>query len=74
MELTIRCLLIETKVKDLTVVDFQYLIPDAFKDVMDGVIEDVLALSSNNHLKSIEEAKNDYKEGNVKSLEDIFNV
>jgi len=61
-------------VKDLTVVDFQYLIPDAFKDVMDGVIEDVLALSSNNHLKSIEEAKNDYKEGNVKSLEDIFNV
>jgi len=74
LELTIRCLLIETKVKDLTVVDFQYLIPDAFKDVMDGVIEDVLALSSNNHLKSIEEAKNDYKEGNVKSLEDIFNV
>ncbi|HJH28327.1 MAG TPA: hypothetical protein C5S51_01320 [Methanosarcinaceae archaeon] len=67
-------MLIETKVKDLTVVDFQYLIPDAFKDVMDGVIEDVLALSSNNHLKSIEEAKNDYKEGNVKSLEDIFNV
>ncbi len=64
----------ETKVKDLTVVDFQSLISDAFKDAMDDVIEDVLALTSNNHLKSIEEARDDYKEGNVKSLEDIFNV
>lgn len=74
MELTIRCLLMETKVKDLTVVDFQSLISDAFKDAMDDVIEDVLALTSNNYLKSIEEARNDYKEGKVKSLEEIFNV
>ena len=64
----------ETKVKDLTVVDFQSLISDAFKDAMDDVIEDVLALTSNNYLKSIEEARNDYKEGKVKSLEEIFNV
>ena len=64
----------ETKVKDLTVVDFQSLISDAFKDAMDDVIEDVLALTSNNHLKSIEGARNDYKDGNVKSLENIFNV
>ncbi len=63
----------ETKVKDLTVVDL-HLISDAFKDARDDVIEDVLALTSNNHLKSIEEARNDYKEGNVKSLEEIFNV
>lgn len=63
----------ETKVKDLTVVDL-HLISDAFKDAMDDVIEDVLALTSNNYLKSIEEARNDYKEGKVKSLEEIFNV
>ncbi|MCL7411655.1 MAG: hypothetical protein P1P69_04410 [Methanosarcinaceae archaeon] len=64
----------ETKVKDLSVVEFQSLISDAFKDAMDDVIEDVLALTSNNHLKSIEEARSDYKEGKVKSLEEIFNV
>lgn len=64
----------ETKVKDLPVVDFQSLISDAFKDAMDDVIEDVLALTSNNYLISIEEARNDYKEGKVKSLEEIFNV
>ena len=64
----------ETKVKDLTVVDFQSLMSNAFKDAMDDVIEDVLALTSNNHLKSIEEARSDYKEGKVKSLEEIFNV
>ena len=73
MELTIRCLLMETKVNDLTVVDL-HLISDIFKNAMDDVIEDVLALTSNNHLKSIEGARNDYKDGNVKSLENIFNV
>ncbi len=63
----------ETKVNDLTVVDL-HLISDIFKNAMDDVIEDVLALTSNNHLKSIEGARNDYKDGNVKSLENIFNV
>ncbi|MBW6469828.1 MAG: hypothetical protein K0A90_01230 [Methanosarcinaceae archaeon] len=58
----------------MSVVEFQSLISDAFKDAMDDVIEDVLALTSNNHLKSIEEARSDYKEGKVKSLEEIFNV
>ena len=48
-----------TKVKNLIVVVF-HLISDAFKNAMDDIIEDVLVLTSNNYLKSIRDAKNDY--------------
>jgi len=36
------------------------------------LIEDILALSSDEYLRSIEEARTDYKEGKVKYLEEIF--
>jgi len=36
--------------------------------------EDILALSSDKYLRSIEEARSDYKEGKVKSLEEIFDI
>ena len=36
--------------------------------------EDFLALSSDNYLKSIKEAREDYKKGKVKSYEEVFNV
>ena len=38
------------------------------------LIEDLLALSSDEYLRSIEEARTDYKEGKVKYLEEIFDV
>jgi hypothetical protein len=41
---------------------------------MEGLIEDMLALSSDEYLRSIEEARSDYKEGKVQSLEEIFDV
>ena len=61
----------EMKVKDLTVVELQSLISDAVRGAIEDLIEDILALSSDEYLRSIEEARSDYKEGNVKYLEEI---
>lgn len=65
---------IETKVKDLTVVELHSLISDTVKETMEDLIEDIVALSSDEYLHSINEARTDYKEGKVKSFEEIFNV
>ncbi|CAD7769972.1 hypothetical protein FHEFKHOI_00722 [Candidatus Methanoperedenaceae archaeon GB50] len=64
----------ETKVKDLTVGELQSLISDTIRGAMEDLIEDVLALSSDEYLRSIEEARSDYKEGKVKHFEEIFDV
>ena len=64
----------ETKVKDLTVGELQSLISETIKGAMEDVIEDIAALSSDEYLHSIEEARNDYKAGNVKPLEELFDV
>ncbi|MCD4808500.1 MAG: hypothetical protein K8R17_01220 [Methanosarcinales archaeon] len=67
-------LLIETNVKDLTVMELHFLISDTVKETMEDLIEDMLALSSDEYLHSINEARNDYNEGRVKNFEEIFNV
>ncbi len=64
----------ETKVKDSTVVEFQSLISDTMRATLKDLIEDVSALSSPEYLKSIEGARNDYREGRVKHLEELFDV
>lgn len=61
-----------TKVKDLTVEELKTIISDTVKDSMQDIVEDMLALSSEEYVRSIEEARSDYKEGRVKSFEDIF--
>ncbi len=58
----------EAKVKDLTIGEFRSLISDSVKEAMEDLVEDILALSSPKYLRSIEEARRDYKEGKVKSL------
>ena len=60
------------KVKDLTVEELKTVISDTVKDSMQDIVEDMLALSNEAYLRSIEEARNDYREGRVKSFEDIF--
>ena len=62
----------ETKVKDLTVDELQSLISDTIKSTLEDLIEDMLALSSDEYLQSIKEARKDYKEGRIKYLEDII--
>jgi len=64
----------EMKVKDLTVVEFRSLMSDTVRGVMEDLVEDILALSSDEYLRSTEEARTDYKEGKVKYLEEIFDV
>jgi len=64
----------ETMVKDLTVGELRSLISDTVRGTMEGLIEDMLALSSDEYLRSIEEARSDYKEGKVQYLEEIFDV
>lgn len=61
----------KAKIKDLTVEEFQSLIAKTVKDAMEDFMEDVLALSSDSYLKSIEEARKDYKKGNFKYLEEV---
>ncbi|MHA1649224.1 MAG: hypothetical protein ACTSYB_03440 [Candidatus Helarchaeota archaeon] len=64
----------EPKIKDLTVKEFRTLISETVKDIIEDVLEDFLALTSDQFIKSIEEARTDYKEGKVKHLEEIFDV
>lgn len=59
------------KVKDLTIEEFQSLISTIVKDTIEDYMEDMIALTSKNYLKSIKEARDDYKKGNFKYLEDI---
>jgi hypothetical protein len=68
------CLRMDTKVKDLTVGELQSLISDTIRGTLEDVIEDIVALSSDEYLRSIAEARRDYNEGNVKPLEEIIDV
>ena len=67
-------ILMITKVKDLTVDELRSLVSDTVRGVMEDSIEDMVALTSERYLQSIDEARRDYKEGRVKSFEDVFNV
>ncbi|GBD03927.1 hypothetical protein HRbin19_01228 [bacterium HR19] len=60
-----------TKVKDLTVEELKTLILEIVKESIEDIIEDILALSSEEYLRSIEEARKDYKEGRIKRIEEI---
>ena len=60
-----------TKLKDLTVDEFRTLISNSVKESMEDLLEDLTALSSKEYLTSIREAREDYKHGRVKSLEEI---
>ena len=58
----------ETKVKDLAIEELRSLVSDTVREDMNNSIEDMLALSSDDYLKSIEEAGNDYKTGRVRFI------
>lgn len=58
------------KVKDMTAEELQKLIADTVNSVVEDLMEDILGLSSDNYLKSIEEARKNYKDGKITKLED----
>ena len=64
----------EAKVKDLTVEELKYLISNTIKESLEDIVEDILALSNSEYLRSIEEARADYKEGRIKTLEEISDI
>ena len=63
-----------TKVKDLAVGELQSLISATIKSAMEDALEDIVALSSDEFLRSIEEARSDYKAGRTKTIEALFDV
>ena len=60
------------KVSDMTVEELKELISESVRESVEDIIEDFLALHSEEYLKSIEEAREDYKNGRVKSFEELF--
>jgi len=60
-----------TKLKDLTVGEFRTLVSNSVRESMEDLLEDLTALSSKEYLTSIREAREDYKHGQVKSIEEI---
>ncbi|MHC1611023.1 MAG: hypothetical protein ACXQTW_05440 [Candidatus Methanospirareceae archaeon] len=64
----------EMKVKDLTVGELKSLISDTIKESLEDLVEDIVALSSEEYLRSIEEARTDYKKGRIKYLEEILQM
>ncbi len=59
------------KIKDLSVNELKDLIKATVRETIEDFIEDNEALNSNDFIKSVEEARNDYKSGNVKSIEEL---
>ena len=62
------------RITDLTVEELQVVISNTVNAAMKDSIEDIMALSSDNYIKSIKEAREDYKKGMTKSFEEVFNV
>jgi len=60
------------KVSDLTIEQLKTLIADAVRESLEELIEDIIALSSPSYLQSIEQARNNYKEGRVKELDEVI--
>jgi hypothetical protein len=64
----------EKKIADLTVNEFQLLLNQTVHKAFEEISEDILALSSPEYLKSIEKARQNFKEGKTKTFEEVFNV
>jgi hypothetical protein len=65
------------KVSELTVDELKEIISDSVKDSIEDILEDIMALRNEEYVRSIEEARDDHregrvKEGRVKKFEEIF--
>ncbi len=61
------------KIKDLTVKELKKLIRKTVEEVLEDYFEDLIALSSKKFINSIKKAREDYRKGKVKSMEDVLN-
>jgi len=65
---------VSAKVKDLTVDELRKLVSKAVRESLEDLAEDIAALTSEKYLESIEDAREDYKKGRVKHLDEIMDV
>lgn len=59
-------------VKDLSVEELRTVIRETVEQTIEEKLEDLQALSSESFLRSIEEAREDYREGRVTTLADLL--
>jgi len=64
----------EKKIKDLTTDELELLINKTVHKAFEDISEDILALSSKEHIKSIEQAREDFKKKKTKTFEEVFSV
>ena len=63
-----------TKLSELTIAELKEIISESVVESIQDYFENLEALSSNNYLKSIKEAREEYRAGNTVNLEDLDNV
>jgi hypothetical protein len=61
----------EPKVSDLTVNQLKELISTVVQERIEDVIEDIKSMLDSDYVKSIEEARREYKEGRVTGIDNI---
>jgi len=61
----------DSKINELTVKEFKALISESIREILEDIIEDREASSSKNYIDSIKEAREEYKTGNISSLDDV---
>jgi predicted DNA-binding protein len=61
----------EIKISDLSVDELKRIIASTVQEAMEDYLEDLEALSSKDYLSSIREAREDYKSGEFKNLDEI---
>ena len=64
----------ENKVSELTVNELKKLISGVINEKMEDLIEDIKSLLDPEYIKSIQEAREDYKHGRVTDMNNILNV
>lgn len=61
-----------TKVSDLTIEELKELISITVQETIEDYLEDIKALSSKEYLSSIREAREDYKAGDYKNIDEVL--
>ena len=62
------------RVQDLTTDELRDLISSAVRTAVEDALEDLVALQSPEYLRSIQEARRDYQEGNVTPLDEALDA
>ncbi|MBE0571381.1 MAG: hypothetical protein IH618_07545 [Ignavibacteriaceae bacterium] len=62
----------DTKISDLTVNELKELIASTVQETIEDYLEDLKALTSKDYISSIHEARQDYKSGDYKDLNEAF--